>query len=280
LSRGESDGPASEAGARERFGSGHPDVPVAERDAHHVYRRRIRLVTDPGRGMVTGELEDDFHHFVARVEHDGARIVRVDGDSPRVPWTTCPGARLALRGLEGMQLSPDARQLARGVDASVHCTHWLDAAILAAAWAGRGGTGCAERVYDAAVPEVEDGVRRASLARDGRPVLEWEIEGLALRSGAPVEPGLIIGPSFSRAVDGVEDLELREAVLVLRRAVLISLAHIYDMDRVTDPMAFAAAIGARCHTFQPTRTGVVRIRGANRDFTRDPEALLRPPAGT
>lgn len=257
---------------------------MAAADSQHVYRRRIRL-TQTRDGLATGELEDDFHHFVARVEHRAGRIVRVGGESPRVPWSTCPGALAALASLDGVSLSPDLRELARAVEPTLHCTHWLDAALLAAAWAARPAIERDPvRVYDVAIPEPEAGTRRARLTRNGQPLLEWEIEGLSLREGGPLGEVPIVGTPFRDALDGVEDLDTREAVLVLRRAVVISLARVYDMDRVTDPRAFGAAIGARCHTFQPQRSpGEVRRNvGANRDFTNRPDdllGLLATPAG-
>ncbi len=55
-----------------------------------IYHRRIRATSSPG--LVNAELEDDFHHFRVRLQHDGEKIVEIEGDAVRYPWTTCPGA--------------------------------------------------------------------------------------------------------------------------------------------------------------------------------------------
>ena len=69
-----------------------------------AYRRRIVVeTTQPG--VTVADLEDDFHHFVVTLRHDGERVVEVSCESERWPWATCPGAAVHLRALEGMPLS-------------------------------------------------------------------------------------------------------------------------------------------------------------------------------
>jgi len=47
-----------------------------------AYRRRIRVETRAP-GVVVSELEDDFHHFVVTLTHDGERVVSAENESHR-----------------------------------------------------------------------------------------------------------------------------------------------------------------------------------------------------
>src|SRR5437763_740492 len=68
-----------------------------------VYRRRIAITTvEPG--VVVSDLEDDFHHFVITLRHDGRRVESVRAESERWPWSTCPAAAEPLRKLANMPL--------------------------------------------------------------------------------------------------------------------------------------------------------------------------------
>ncbi len=114
-------------------GSAVPDDDTEHAGMTHFpdgsYRRRLRtVITAPG--VVEGGLEDDFHHFSVRLEHDGTLVQAVIGRAHRWPWTTCPDAAGALRALEGMELSP--RCLAPGdvADPKQNCTHMFDLAGL------------------------------------------------------------------------------------------------------------------------------------------------------
>ena len=64
------------------------------------YRRRIELVTVSPE-VVQGELEDDFHHFRVSIAHRDRRVVALDGEAVRHPWSTCPAALAPLRALVG-----------------------------------------------------------------------------------------------------------------------------------------------------------------------------------
>lgn len=250
----------------------NPDLPMLDLVPEAFYRRRIRLTADERRRSVVGELEDDFHHFVARVEHDGVRVTHVVGESPRHPWTTCPGSFEPLRQLCGVLLQRDMHVLARHVDVAVQCTHLLDVALLAVAHAAAGrGT----RVYDAEVPGPGGSLREGTLRRDGSVLLHWSIDHYSVQTPGPMQGRLLLGSDYARAIDAIDDPDEREATMVLRRACLISSARIYDIDRVTDVQAFGRALNARCHTFSPEVVHQARrIVGASRDFTNDPAGLL------
>jgi hypothetical protein len=245
---------------------------LADLDGSTVYRRRIRMLANRGAGRASAELEDDFHHFAARIEHDGTRVTGIHGDAVRVPWTTCPGSVSALSVLKGVALTRDLSRLSSAVELGAQCTHLFDCATLAIAMAA---SGRARRVYDVEVPEPCEGAMKVRLARDGEALLDWDLQDFVVRSKGVVQGCMLVGSAFSQRARSISDPDESEAVLVLRRAVLISMARSFDMDRVEDPEAFARAVGARCHTFSAEHgASAARIVGANRDFTQGAEALL------
>src|SRR5438067_1753455 len=113
-----------------------------------AYRRRIAITaTEPGTAISV--LEDDFHHFVITLRHDGEHVESVDAESERWPWATCPSAAEPLRKLAGMPLSKRFTAAGRWTDPKQNCTHQFDAACYAithAAWNRD------RRVYDIEVP--------------------------------------------------------------------------------------------------------------------------------
>ncbi|MCH2187318.1 hypothetical protein MK280_15775, partial [Myxococcota bacterium] len=94
-----------------------------------AYWRSIRLFADPARAW--GELADDFHHFSISLHHDGGRILSVEGDGIRLPWTTCWSARAPLEDLVGAPLGVSLRETWSHSDPRRQCTHWFDLACLA-----------------------------------------------------------------------------------------------------------------------------------------------------
>src|SRR4029078_8061720 len=72
-------------------------------DAQRTYPRHIRPDA-PGRPVV-GERADDAQHFRVRLRHDGSRVVVLEGEAVRHPWSTCAEAIDPLRGLAGIRLS-------------------------------------------------------------------------------------------------------------------------------------------------------------------------------
>lgn len=251
---------------------GDEDVPRRPSRGDGVYRRRYRLTASCEETVrrVDAELEDDFHHFAVSVVHDGASV-DVVGEAIRTPWTTCPGALDALRGLVGHPLVAELDGLARVVDPTTQCTHLYDLACLAITHAA---TGRSQSIHDVAVDEPRAGTRRAAHVRDSVAVLVWEVDELTVRSEGPFRDVRVLGEPFRRALAGV-DPETRLAAGLLRKGLLASYSRLYDMDLVRRPVAFGEGIRASCHTFRP---GVVehthRNVGATSDFTDAPDALL------
>lgn len=231
------------------------------------FRRRIELAgrQDGQGGQVRAVLEDDFHHFRVVVEHRGGAVAAVRGETPRHPFTACPGAAPELNRLAGMRLDHVANSVTLHTDATQQCTHMFDLAGLAIAFAARGDR---YRRYDVEVPRHVDGRSHARLRRNGAQVLDWEVEGSTILGPAPYA-GIDMRKGMARWALGALPAEEAEAALVLRRCALISLGRLKDIDR--EPHAH---LTGRCYAQQPERARqAIRIVGSTWDFSGCPEAL-------
>lgn len=219
-------------------------------------RRRILLQPEPGE--VRAEVEDDFHHFVVTLFHNGERIMRVATAAPRHPWTTCPAAG----GLLAARLAGVALDEAAGFDSPFsHCTHMLDLALLAAAHAHD----AAPLLYSMFVSDPGAGMRRAQLWRDDRTLIDWMLDGDRVASGAGE------GRNLRQLRDWLPELpmELRESAMALRRAVFISAGRRYDYEGMNNAAELTTQAGV-CFSFQPVRSAqALPMRGSKLDFTVD-----------
>jgi hypothetical protein len=234
-------------------------------------RRRIIVATQPA-GDEAGEaravVEDDFHHFRVVVRQRGGRVFEAFGDGLRTPNALCRSASERLTEIVGMPLSAASAAVHERTDARLQCTHMIDLAGLAVAALAQGWV---RRTYDATVPDRVQDRTRASLTRDGRAILAWEMEGA--RIAAPeAYAGVNIGGGFTRWARERLSLDETEAALVLRRAVFISVGRGVDLDapgRRTGPMG-------GCWAWQPERAALAtRHVGSTLDFTDRAEALAR-----
>lgn len=178
------------------------------------FRRRIAI--HPGHGWIGGALEDDMHHFLLRLDHDGARISGAAARALRHPWSGCAGAPdHIVEGLVGLPLAEVAAQ-----DPSAFCTHLIDLAVLLAAHAGDGAT----RTFDMTVADRVEGRTSAMLAEDGALRLTWRLDGTALCA-----PGDHAGQDLRQLSRWKHDLEPAEAERagLLRRAVFVSGVRAY-----------------------------------------------------
>jgi len=235
-----------------------------------IYRRRIRLVAEPG--AVRGDMEDDPHRFGVIVRHDGERVTGIQGIPLRTPWDLCEGAAARLQLIVGAELSLDPLSLHRSLAPAQQCTHMFDLAGLAVAHAARG---TARRQYDIEAPVTEAaGRRRLTLRLDGEPVLEWIVEGSNIVAPEPYV-GQDARAMLPWAARTFTDPDVYEAIVVLRRTVLISLsrlAHLDDHERAT---AFPGRMGG-CWVYQAGNVErAIRRMGSTRDFTSEPDALLQ-----
>ncbi len=233
-----------------------------------IYRRRIRITTEPG--LARADLEDDLHRVGAVVRHDGRRVTAVEPLAIRVPWSLCPEAGRRLQRLVGMPLSTHPLAAQRHTPGPEQCTHMFDMAALAVTHAARG---TASRDYLAEVPVTTPGAAQAArLYRDGEAVLGWTAEGTAL-----VAPAAFAGRDLRRLLAWAEtalDADALEAVTVLRRAMLISGSRHVDVDAFANALESGYPLGG-CYVFQPdTAPRASRNRGSRRDFSPDAAPML------
>ena len=238
-----------------------------------AYRRRVRVTTtEPG--LVLSELEDDFHHFIVTLRHDGERVVSAEVESRRWPWSTCPDAGEPLRALAGMPLAERFTAAGRWTDPKRNCTHQFDAACFAITHAAhrRG-----QRVYDMEVPrrEAATGASHVRLWVDGALRLSWEVRWDGI---VDARPPFDVAPwkgGFMRWADATLSPDEAECAIALRRACDIGMGRGMDLDAVPVANQLPASMSGICHTMQP---GVVEVAfrhvGSIRDFATAPDALL------
>jgi hypothetical protein len=237
-----------------------------------AYRRRIRVVTlEPG--VVESSLQDDFHHFVVTVRHDGERVESVEAGSERWPWSTCPAAAVPLRALAGMPLSRRFTAAGKWTDPKQNCTHQFDAAchaITHAAW------GRDERVYDLEIPrrDPDTGAFRGRLWVDGDLALVWDVTWTGIVDAtAPFDAAPWKG-GFMRWADETLPEDDAERAITLRRACDIGMGRGMDLDSIPVASQLPQLMAGVCHTMQP---GIVEVAlrhvGSIRDFSHAPERL-------
>ena len=242
-------------------------------DSERIYRRHIRL--DAHGRQVAGELADDAQHFRVRLRHDRGRVLAIEGEAVRHPWSTCAEAIDPLRELAGMRLSGRCTAVGDVSNARRHCTHWFDLAGLAVAHAA---AGRASREYRCAVWGAPGEICTATLERDGEPILTWQLEGMTIRGAAPFD-GRSLKDAFQSWAETALDPDLAEASIVLRRAAYISPVRFFDLDRYERP-GDVTPIGGQCFTYTDGNAQrAERQIGSKRDYTHRPEALLAD-AGT
>lgn len=224
---------------------------------------------------MVGELADDAQHFRVRLRHDGRRIVWIDGDALRHPWSTCAEAVRPLRELTGAPLSVRSSALGERTSPRRHCTHWFDLAGLAAAHAA---AGRASREYRCAVRGNPESGVEAVLERDGEALLAWQLDGTTIRGDARFEGRSLVG-GFLAWADSALDPDLAEAAIVLRRACFISPVRFYELDGY-ERAADVQPVTGQCFTYSAgTAERAIREPGSKRDYTHRPEALLAEGAG-
>src|ERR1700743_1740829 len=158
------------------------------------FRRRVGIAStgDRERGEGRASLEDGFHHFRVRVVHAARRIQAIEVFAVRHPYITCPLAAGQLSRLHNAELTGLAHSVMRMTDASQQCTHLMELSGLAIAAAARS---IAQRWFDIEVPRRIEGRTVATLDRDGRRFLSWELRdttiiGPSLYSGVSLREGM------------------------------------------------------------------------------------------
>jgi hypothetical protein len=232
-----------------------------------VYRRATIIIASGH--QVSAEMEDDFHHFRITLGHDGDVVTGIVGESIRYPWTTCGlESERKIQDLAGCRLDSMYEQLSSDERFS-HCTHMFDLVQLAIGHAAK--TACT-RLYQATVTLLPDqGPVRAELKRDGDSLFQLDIENGCITGPAPYS-GLRVDGLAAWASAQEQD-ELVEAVLVLKRAIHVSLGKIFDWSNAK--MASEMNLPPTCYTFQPaTAQRSIRVPDSIRDYTHNPEQML------
>jgi hypothetical protein len=235
-----------------------------------IYRRRILIRGTPG--WVRADMEDDPHRYGVALRHDGQQVTAIEDFPLRTPWTLCVAAAAQINRLIGMPLSPDPTAIFRHTAASEQCTHVFDTAGLAVAHAARGTT---RREYEIEAPWWQpQGPREVILRRDGAEVLRWTVQDRRI-----VAPEPFAGRDWQKLLGWAretfgDDPDMIEAIVVLRRAAMISGSRTITLD----PLENAAGTGhinGACYVFQPEIAPLaLRIQGSTLDFTDAPQLLL------
>ncbi|MES2898995.1 MAG: DUF2889 domain-containing protein [Pseudomonadota bacterium] len=215
-----------------------------------------RVVLD-ARGMhVSAAVEDDFHHFALRVTHDGTEVTGLEATALRNPWASCPSASAQLQQLVGTRLDAGGN----GIDHFQQCTHQYDLALMALAQALRGG----RRDYLARVSDPVDGRGKATLERDGQPLMAWSLDVSTIVAGTH-----LVGANLRKLdIDSIDDAETAEAVKLLRRSVMVAGGRGHNFDQYASLAVFAGRMTGACFAFQAHRLDEgLRVRGSVRDFS-------------
>jgi len=214
------------------------------------------------------------HHYRIRLTHDGATVTEISGEAVRVPWTTCPDAGDRLDDLVGRALTRRPLAVVADLEPRLHCTHWLDLAVLAVIHAAAGRD---RRQYDIDVPDWTRPPFRALLLIDGTERLRWDIgDKMIIAAPAPfVDRGLFGG--FSRWADASLDDDIVEQAFVLHRGTWLSAARRIDLE-ATDDAIEGQLVPAVCHSGQPDVIPLaLRSRGSLRDYGASADPLLTQP---
>jgi hypothetical protein len=217
---------------------------IFERDRYLPLRRIITIDSTPGE--IAARIADIVHQFGVTVRHDGVRVTAIGGTAERVPWTTCPGALARLDALVGVPLAGSAPTT---IDKAQQCTHLFDLARLAMAHAAPLG----RRRYDVDVAlGALAGTIEATVHRDGIEQLRWTVAADRVIGEGPWEGHGTTGPV--RWPDGMDDPDIRQAALLLRRALLVFIGSGGGGEkRYAAQMPYMT--GA-CHTYQPAAMAV------------------------
>jgi len=210
------------------------------------FHRQVHTRTTPSRRgqlQATARVDDFFHGFEVQLEVRDGEVVGSEATTHRHPWTTCPGALASVGTVRGP--ASYAATTVNRLPRSTTCVHLNDLVWLAAMQH-------VERTY-----EIEVTPFVATLARDGAHLLTWQLHQWTISGDGPFAGLIPVGSGWPAALDRIgvtgADPELREAVRVLRRGVLVAIGYYTlewrSIERGADvPREIMADT---CHTFSP-----------------------------
>ena len=247
-----------------------PTVTFTHLQRPGVYRRHFLMSSE--NGIVRAGMEDDSHRFHVLLKHDGQTVTSIEGSPLRTPWDLCAGATDVLDRLNGAQLTSNLLEATFLTDAKSQCTHLFDLAVLAMGHALRP-LGTREYHIEAPWYELTE-PRTMTLKRDGIQVAKWELVGDRLITPENLAE-IGVRKLLTWAGQHVKNHDDLEALFIMRRAVLISMSRIMDLDLIPNPEATGHGLGA-CYVHQPERISRARRNlGSTLDFGDRPDELLK-----
>jgi hypothetical protein len=237
-----------------------------------AYRRKSIALA--GEFETVAAMEDDFHHFIVRLRHDGRHVTGVAAEAIRFPWSPCPGAIARLDEFIGAPIRPTPDDPAPKWQITQHCTHLFDIAKFALAQTARAKSGQGgRRQYDILIPDpLGGGSTTGDLWRDGSHMLHWVVEKRTV-----VAPDSVAGHSLHGRAEwrpeAVADADALEAALMLRRALVIFRGRISDYPTVTSADQVPNGFGT-CFTYQPENASGGRWVMEEKNYTESADPLL------
>ncbi len=230
------------------------------------YRRVIFEVTAT---HCRAAMEDEHHHFVIELGHDGQRITAVTSTAHRTPWSVCPQAERRLQDFVGQPLRTRIAVKLDEIDGKQQCTHQYDLAMVALSQALRPG----RREYVTRVSGGMHEYRHAQLWLDGNQVLEWHLRGTEIDSADAFDQRDLRN-ILPWADEHLDDATL-EALYVQRRAVMVAASKGVNLDLISHAGVIMSRQAGACFAFQPERAdGAMRMIGSSRTDVDEPGRLL------
>lgn len=227
-----------------------------------TFRRRVSVATQAGPGDTIAArcaVEDDFHHFRVELEARGGVVTSVRTHAFRSPNNLCEAAGHQLQDLLGIKLDPASAAVHVQTDQFQQCTHQLDLAGLGVAAMALNRP---RRIYEATIPDRQDGVTEAVLCVDSVAVMAWRVRAMTIEGPEPFA-GRSLGEGFTRFTRTLGPDEA-EAALVLRRALFVSQGRSMDLDALGN----RGPVGG-CWAWQPERDAQrQRLPENRRDFAQ------------
>ena len=232
----------------------------------NTFHRKIGLRCQPG--TVEGKICDNMHHFRVWLHHDDKQVLKTRARAIRYPWSTCPQAGPELEQLVGMPLDESSAAVGRVAKATLHCTHLFDMAGLMGAHAAH------DRPpweYHCQVSEAGPGQQRATLTRNGEPLLNWHISQGVIE-GEPPFHGVALEKQFIQWAEQNLGFEEVDAALILRRALKIAPARFVNLSAVGN--AGNLSIPAHCYSLQPSRSNqALSMQGMTVNYNNSDDML-------
>jgi hypothetical protein len=245
--------------------------PLNPRYGKGIFRRRIALVNY--QYQVNVELEDCNHAFRLQLFHDGAHVTDIQANALRYPLSVCSGAADALAIFISRPLIATRQKLRQLDDHRQQCSHLHDMLGLAMAQALRNSK---KRVYDITLDDFDGPETNAKVLCDGKLVHDWRITTDSLVAPARFNGKPLFKGFAQWANTAFNDDEL-EAAFVIQMGAFVAKGRQYDIDGMAGETVAPTRIPlGSCYAYQEQRVGqAIRCADSSRDFTENPEQLLR-----